>query len=587
MAGTHNFGIDLTEELKTPPAIGETTPAEGSFSNINEDASQIFLVSGTPSGSIGMENDLAIDKNTGDIYRKNLTFGTLLSGIFYPTTGTDDGSWEGTPYFSNALGWLKIGTGGGGYNNSFCRFRSLNLDNNAQIVTAYVKFHAAFNDTGTPVNLNIYFNDEDNAIAPTSYTEANALALTSVVAWDAVPAWTAGNFYNTVDIATALQEVLNRAGWVNGNNTMVVIKNNGSTVRRNPDSFEATGINYPALHVEWRNPLGVYQWELEHRAGSLVRIDAGAADYNPSALTTDQVIVVNTTAAARAVTISTEDVESGSLTSARKFIIVDESGNAGTNNITITLENSGTINGDSSLVINEDNGAVTLYLTGTNGHVVSCLCAKENYGEAYIYDNSNVTVIETADTPIALRQFLAGDLNNFTFDAGSTGGITVYADYSGTVAGTVLVTSATHGLATGDIITIRGATNYNDVFAITVVSADTFYITDTWVADDGASDWDQGASLTVSAGADGLYPAYWQMSTFPAAAAILVFQIYINTTAQTKSTAERKFPINDLGSCSSSCVLSLVEGDIIWLSVQSDGTTDITNKHGNFNLRKL
>ena len=211
----------------------------------------------------------------------------------------------------------------------------------------------------------------------------------------------------------------------------------------------------------------------------------------------------------------------------------------------------------------------------------------ENYGEAYIYNNSNATVIETADTPIALRQISEGLSNNFTFDAGSTGAITAFADYSGTVAGTVLATSGTHGLSTGEIITIRGTTNYNGVSSVTVVSIDTFYFTDTWVADDGASDWDQGASLTVGTGAAGLYPAFWQMSTAPAAACDLIFMMYVNTTAQTKSTAERKFPINDLGSCSSSCVLDVSDGDIIWLSVQSDGTADITNKHGEFNLRKL
>lgn len=210
-------------------------------------------------------------------------------------------------------------------------------------------------------------------------------------------------------------------------------------------------------------------------------------------------------------------------------------------------------------------------------------CA-ENYGEAYIYDNSEATVIETAGTPIALREISEGLYNNFVFDAGSTGTITAYADGTG---GTVLVSSAGHGLSNGDIITIRGTTNYNGVFAISAVTTDNFKITDIWVNDNGASDWDQGASLTVGVGAAGLYPAFWQMSIAPTAACSLIFMMYINTTAQTKSTAEQKFPINDLNSCSSSCVLDVSDGDIIWLSVQSDDTASITNKHGEFNLRKL
>lgn len=208
-------------------------------------------------------------------------------------------------------------------------------------------------------------------------------------------------------------------------------------------------------------------------------------------------------------------------------------------------------------------------------------------GEAYIYNNAVATVIETADTPIALNSsIVAGCLERWTFEAGSTAAITVYADYSGTVAGTILATS-THGLATGDIITIRGTTNYNGIHQITVVDSTHFYFTDTWVADDGASDFDQGARLIAGKGAAGDYSAMWQMSTAPAAACNLIWMMNVNTTPQIKSAAERKYAINDLDTGSSSCDFTIVEGDIIWLSVQSDDTANVTNKHGNFNAHKL
>lgn len=209
------------------------------------------------------------------------------------------------------------------------------------------------------------------------------------------------------------------------------------------------------------------------------------------------------------------------------------------------------------------------------------------YGEAYIYNNSDATVIETADTPIALRvNILSGTLDGFTFGAGSTAAITAYADYSGTVAGTVLATS-THGLATGTIVTIRGTTNYNGIFAITVVDSTHFYFTDTWVADDGASDFDQPARLTAGAGAAGTYASTWQMSTAPASACTLIWKMNRNTVPCYKSTAERKYAINDLDTCSSSCIFTVADGEIIWLSVQSSDTGNITNKHGEFYLLRL
>lgn len=209
------------------------------------------------------------------------------------------------------------------------------------------------------------------------------------------------------------------------------------------------------------------------------------------------------------------------------------------------------------------------------------------YGEAYIYDNSTATVIETADTPIALRiNILTGTLDGFTFAAGSTAEITAYADYSGTVAETVLATS-THGLTTGDIITIRGTTNYNGIFQITVVDSTHFYFTDTWVADDGASDFDQPARLIAGTGAAGTYAATWQMSTAPASACTLIWKMNRNVVPCYKSTAERKYAINDLDTCSSSCIYTIADGDVIWLSVQSSDTGNITNKHGEYYLLRL
>lgn len=100
------------------------------------------------------------------------------------------------------------------------------------------------------------------------------------------------------------------------------------------------------------------------------RTAVGAADYNPSIATNDYIIAFTNTAAARTCTISTEDIQSGSTDYVRIFVIEDESGGAGANNITINLENGGTINGILNFVINSNYGSKTLYLDGTNGFIV-------------------------------------------------------------------------------------------------------------------------------------------------------------------------------------------------------------------------
>ncbi len=74
-------------------------------------------------------------------------------------------------------------------------------------------------------------------------------------------------------------------------------------------------------------------------------------------------------------------------------------------------------------------------------------------------------------------------------DGTDTGSITAFADYSGTVAGAVLVTSAAHGLASHQQVTITGTTNYNATELVVKVDANTFYIIATWVSDDATGTW--------------------------------------------------------------------------------------------------
>jgi hypothetical protein len=212
----------------------------------------------------------------------------------------------------------------------------------------------------------------------------------------------------------------------------------------------------------------------------------------------------------------------------------------------------------------------------------------DHYGEMYLNANGNPTTIETANTPIALREFTAGDVSGFTFDAGSTAAITAYADYSGTVAGTVLATSA-HGLTTGDWISIRGTTNYNGIFQITVVDGTHFYFTDTWVADDGASDFDEPSHLVAGTGTAGEYSLSWDMSSNEGggAGSTFTFVAYINGTAQPSPTVQRKFANNDVGAYGGCGILTVADGDWIYLTASSDGVNTITNAYGAMMLSGL
>jgi hypothetical protein len=65
-----------------------------------------------------------------------------------------------------------------------------------------------------------------------------------------------------------------------------------------------------------------------------------------------------------------------------------------------------------------------------------------------------------------------------TTQTGNKRDITAAADGGG---GEVDLTSTAHGLTTGDEVTITETTDYNGTFTVTVIDANTFSITDTWV----------------------------------------------------------------------------------------------------------
>ena len=214
-------------------------------------------------------------------------------------------------------------------------------------------------------------------------------------------------------------------------------------------------------------------------------------------------------------------------------------------------------------------------------------------GEMIVVSNQTAT-IETADTPHAFIGLSTGDVQDFSFVAGITGGITVYADYSGTVADAILVTAGTHGLVTNDIITIRGTTapnDYNGIRQITKVNDNSFYFVEgsLWNADAGASDFEMGDYLLAGTGTTGEYDIAWNSSVSEGggAGSVISFIPVQNITAITKASSKRKFANNDVGAMPGGAHIAITVGDRLWFAHQSSGTNDLTVNIMNFRLARL
>lgn len=118
--------------------------------------------------------------------------------------------------------------------------------------------------------------------------------------------------------------------------------------------------------------------------------------------------------------------------------------------------------------------STTYYFIGWNAYSYSSMGSYYGYAPSPSSDQVSVTT-DSTKKKILMEVYRLG------------GYVTGYADAGG---GLVRVTtSVAHGLSNGNTVYLRGTTNYKGAFTISNVSTTTFDITDTWVSDDGASNW--------------------------------------------------------------------------------------------------
>jgi hypothetical protein len=148
------------------------------------------------------------------------------SGSFKPGVSGDDGRWYSTSSFL-ATGDLLYGYNSGYHINNFIRFPSVAIPAGAVIHSASITIKSLSSRSGTMVN-DIYFNDENDAAAPTNWSTANGKVKTAATVQWTAGTWVNGTQYTTPDLKDIIQEVVDRPGWASGNAMMALILDNES-----------------------------------------------------------------------------------------------------------------------------------------------------------------------------------------------------------------------------------------------------------------------------------------------------------------------------------------------------------------------
>lgn len=225
--------------------------ASGSFSEKHTMTYGQYLTSGYYKKFLFLKN----------YYPQNGVYATVLVPGSVSVASSSDGSfdaghWNPSGSFFPGGAHFCFGQDNWGLiRHAFIRFPAVAIPKGSIINSAHITLYAYMDiSVGSNVNAKVYFNNVDNATAPTNTSEANALALTSAVVWHNVESWGEENSaHNTPELKTILQEIVNRSGWSSGNAVMAVIKDDGSSFNniRFSGGADTTGSYRPVLVVSF------------------------------------------------------------------------------------------------------------------------------------------------------------------------------------------------------------------------------------------------------------------------------------------------------------------------------------------------
>jgi hypothetical protein len=149
------------------------------------------------------------------------------------------------------------------------RFTNITIPNAPIIDSAHLPLRAYASRNGTVVNTRISAEDVDDAITfaddAAAFDTRWAARTTARVNWDAIPAWTVDTDYDSPEIKTVIQEIVDREGWASGNDIVIFWDDfddrsshttvTGDYTRREIYSYDGSTTKAPKLVITYTVPV--------------------------------------------------------------------------------------------------------------------------------------------------------------------------------------------------------------------------------------------------------------------------------------------------------------------------------------------
>lgn len=181
------------------------------------------------------------------------TSGTVDVRIGSSTDDVEETQSSGAMYFDSSDLELGNDPGFNGDQSLGLLFRSINVPQGATVTNAWLEFETDETGSGTTI-VDIRAHASDNApdFTSTTFDLTSRPTTSSSVNWN-IPAWnTVDEAHQSPDLSAVVQELINRPGWVPGNNVAFVVTGTGTRTAESYDGEPAA----PLLHIDYSTETG-------------------------------------------------------------------------------------------------------------------------------------------------------------------------------------------------------------------------------------------------------------------------------------------------------------------------------------------
>ncbi len=138
---------------------------------------------------------------------------------------------------------------GNTYSTVGVRITNINIPAGAVIMNAYLQFTAdeVQSDT-TNLSINAEATGNSPAFSNIAYSVSSKTRTNATATWNNIAPWTIANTYNSTDISTVIQEIIDRGDWSSGNAMTFLLEGTGT---RTAESYNGVPASAPRLFINY------------------------------------------------------------------------------------------------------------------------------------------------------------------------------------------------------------------------------------------------------------------------------------------------------------------------------------------------